>query len=323
MGLGFTDQNGDFSLGKTFGTVALGVAGVAVVGAGFGSFYTVDQSEVAMVKRFGELQAGEAQKPGLHTKLPFVDDVVTFSIAPRQTKFENLDTNTGDNQPIKGTIMVTFKVPVASVPRLISDVGWESRIESPVVNGYKEVMGRQDAVTIAANRAKINDQLTTTIKAALSDKVGLEVTAVELVNYDLDPEFMKVINEVAKSKGVGEKLKQDQQNKTTEMATAKIAAEGEAAAAFAKAEGAAKATRAKAEADAYATKLQGAADAEAMTTKIKAVGDPKILVDLAQAEAWKSGGAKMPETLVTGGNSSTLLMPAAKAAAAAAATPKP
>ena len=275
-----------------------------------------------MVKTMGKLDESNVYTAGPHLKYPFADSVTTFSLAPRQRTYEKLDTNTGDNQPIIGTIKVTYNVPVDAVPRLIRDPNWESRIEPQAVSSFKEVMGKQDAVKIAIDRTEINRALTIALKASLKREVGIDVTNVQLFNYDLKPDFMATINEVAKSKATGEKLKQDKINMTTAQETAKVQADGEAAAALAKTQGAASGLRATADAEAYAIRLNGQAKADAMKTQLSAVGDPQILVQLANAEAWKSGGAKMPDTLVTGsGNSSTLLVPAVKAAAAMVAKP--
>lgn len=321
--MSFKDSNGDLALGKVFRAAVLGVAGLAVVGAGFGSFFVTNEGEVDMVKTMGKLDESKVYTAGPHLKYPFADSVVTFSLAPRQKTYEKLDTNTGDNQPIIGTIKVTYNVPVDAVPRLIRDPNWESRIEPQAVSSFKEVMGKQDAVKIAIDRSEINRALTVALKASLKREVGIDVTNVQLFNYDLKPDFMATINEVAKSKAMGEKLKQDKVNMITAQETAKVKADGEAAAELSKTQGAANGIRATADAEAYAIKLNGQAKADAMKTQLSAVGDPKILVDLANAEAWKSGGAKMPETLVTGGNSSTLLVPAAKAAVAATVAPAP
>jgi len=320
--MNFKDSNGDLSLSKIFRAAALGVAGLAIVGAGFGSFFVTKEGDVDMVKTMGKLNEGQVYTAGPHLKYPFIDSVSTFSIAPRQRTYEKLDTNTGDNQPIIGTIKVTYNVPVEAVPRLIRDPNWESRIEPQAVSSFKEVMGKQDAVKIAIDRSEINRALTVALKESLKREVGIDVTNVQLFDYELKPDFMATINEVAKSKAMGEKLKQDKVNMITAQETAKVKADGEAAAELSKTQGAASGIRATADAEAYAIKLNGQAKADAMKTQLSAVGDPKILVDLANAEAWKAGGAQMPDTLVTGGGTSTLLMPAVKAAAAATA-PKP
>lgn len=320
--MNFKDEHGDLSMSKVGKTALAGVFGLAVVGAGFGSFFVTSEGQVDMIKTMGKLDESKVYTAGPHLKMPFADSVSTFSIAPKQKTYEKLDTNTGDNQPITGTINITYNVPTEAVPRLIRDPNWESRIEPQAVSSFKEVMGKQDAVSIAINREKINKELTQALKASLGREVGVIVTNVQLVNYDLEKGFMTTINQVAQSKALAEKSKQDQVKTRIDAENSKIEAEGKAAAAFAKAEGEAKAIRTTADADAYATGVKGKTEAEAMRTKISAVGDPKILVDLAYADAWKTTGGKVPETMVNGGGSTTLLSPATKAVTAAIA-PKP
>ena len=50
-------------------------AAAAVAGLLFGSFYVVQPTEMAAVRRFGTVITTQPVGPGLHVKLPFVDTV--------------------------------------------------------------------------------------------------------------------------------------------------------------------------------------------------------------------------------------------------------
>ena len=66
--------------------VLLGVLVLIVVVGGFSSFYQVPASSVAIVQRFGKYLT--TTEPGLHFKLPFGLDQVSFVEVRRQLKLE-------------------------------------------------------------------------------------------------------------------------------------------------------------------------------------------------------------------------------------------
>ncbi len=60
--------------GLGYGLVAL----AAVVVVGFAATYTLDETEQAVITRFGEPKGGAVTSPGLHFKAPFIDRVNRF-----------------------------------------------------------------------------------------------------------------------------------------------------------------------------------------------------------------------------------------------------
>ena len=60
------------------GVIALVVGALALLFVVGGALFTVQQTQQALVLRFGEPVAGRGliTKPGLHFKIPFIEDVV-------------------------------------------------------------------------------------------------------------------------------------------------------------------------------------------------------------------------------------------------------
>ena len=54
------------------------VAAAALVITGFAAMYTLDETEQAVITRFGEPKGGAVTQPGLHFKAPFIDRVNRF-----------------------------------------------------------------------------------------------------------------------------------------------------------------------------------------------------------------------------------------------------
>ena len=63
--------------------------GLVVIGIAHGSYFVVPQTDVAFVKRFGKVldpQTG-AMQPGLHFKMPLIDEADLIRITPTRSSF--------------------------------------------------------------------------------------------------------------------------------------------------------------------------------------------------------------------------------------------
>ena len=59
----------------------------AIIVAGIGSVYTVNEGHIGIVKRFSE--AKEQVNPGLHFKVPFIDSVEEIEVRTRKNEEKN------------------------------------------------------------------------------------------------------------------------------------------------------------------------------------------------------------------------------------------
>ena len=79
-------------------SIAALIVGVGVLAALMGSFYTVQPTEMAGVRRLGTVVSTSPVGPGLHMKIPFIDTVDTI-----QTSL------TSSSSPISPSIRSTTK----------------------------------------------------------------------------------------------------------------------------------------------------------------------------------------------------------------------
>lgn len=88
--------------------VALLVGLIAVAGAAF----TVDQTEQALVLRFGEPVAGRGliTTPGLHFKLPLVENIVFFDNRILDVESPNLEVLAADNQRLEVDSFIRYRI---------------------------------------------------------------------------------------------------------------------------------------------------------------------------------------------------------------------
>ena len=83
--------------GLLFILALLALLGVAIVG---GALFTVEQTEQALVLRLGEPVAGRGliTEPGLHFKIPLIENVVSFDNRILDVESPNLEVLAADNQ---------------------------------------------------------------------------------------------------------------------------------------------------------------------------------------------------------------------------------
>src|SRR6516162_1945487 len=112
-------------------TLLLGASMIAIAALASGSWFRVRQNEVAYVTRFGQVvnpQAGPLQ-PGLHFKLPLVDEADTISVSTDTIKMPAMKAFTRDTQEVLLQLSVTYHVPAVSAYHLLYEVGRAGNID--------------------------------------------------------------------------------------------------------------------------------------------------------------------------------------------------
>lgn len=147
--------------------------GISIFG---GSWYTVDQTERAVLLRNGAFV--DVEDPGLHFKLPWFESVVKVGLYQRSVRW---DTSTGqdarqeaysyDQQPANLSISVVWHVPADAVDQLYQQYRTEDGAESNLIDrrippAIKTVFGQFTAVSAIQDRAKLNVEI---LKAVMSD----------------------------------------------------------------------------------------------------------------------------------------------------------
>lgn len=276
--------------------IAAGTIGLLAVILFLMTYFTVDQNEMAVVTRFGELQyvAG----PGLHFKVPFVNatehyrtDIVT--VAPNKA----VNTYTVDNQEVDVLFSVFYRIPADQVAFIYTNNrDYQSRLLSMSIDRLKAAMGQVNVQSVAEKRGELRDA----IKATLTHDAksyGIDVTDLQLTDLQYTDAFRQAVNNAAVQKANIESIEyqRQQSQKTAEMV--KIKAEGEANAARETARGQADARLLNATAEAKAIQLQGEAQAAAIEAQAKALKASSDLVELRKAERWDG---KLPTSIFAG-----------------------
>lgn len=155
-----------------------------------GSVYTVDEREKALVFRFGEIVRSDST-PGLHFKVPFINNVKYFDARIQTMDAEPELYLTSEKKNLVVDSFVKWRV--RNVPKYFVTVGGlpsntRARLSQRVNDSLRREFGQRNVQeVISGDRAEIMS----VVRKAVDDEakeIGVEVVDVRLKRVDLDPE---------------------------------------------------------------------------------------------------------------------------------------
>jgi membrane protease subunit HflC len=275
-----------------------------------GSWFRVQQNEVAYVTRFGQVINAEAGplQPGLHFKLPLVDEADTISVSTDTVQIPPMKAFTRDTQEVTLQLSLTYNIPAASAYHLLYEVGRAGNVdiahnlESVANDRVRSVVSRRDVTDLAGEgREKIVEEIKATISTELGRLFRVNVLDVQIPALDFSSQYKEAVNRATLARAQRVQAEQDRERAKVEAETVVVKAKGEADSEYARAEGSARAQLAQARAEAEATKLRGEADATAIRAKIEAAGGVDGYTRQLQAQAALNWKGNVPQ--IMGGSS--------------------
>ncbi len=213
--------------------IGFGVVGIAallvLIIAIFGSFTQVGVGEVGIVKHFGAIDTDHPDvfDPGIHTKVPFRDDVVIFDTRIQK---EQVDSSAAskDGVTIHSTITINFHIEAAKAPLILQNIGAnykERIIDQQIQQAFKDVTAQYAGLELIQKR----EEVALKAKSVLKDKLTpyyIVVDEFTIPNYEFPKEFNDAIlaTQVANQQNLQAKQLQDKAR--TEAETALIVAQG-------------------------------------------------------------------------------------------------
>jgi regulator of protease activity HflC (stomatin/prohibitin superfamily) len=269
----------------SFGLLIL--VGLTVV---FGSWYTVDQTQRAVLLRNGALVSIEP--PGLHFKLPWFESVSKIDMQTRNETYTKVNSYSADQQPADLKVSVTFHVAPDRVADMYSRFGGDieaavSRLIAPHMNQeIKVVFGQYTAQRAISARGQLNADAAKALIDAIAYDPVLVIEGVQIEDIAWSPQYIQSVEARMRAEVA---VQQQQQLLAQEKIKADIA--------VTQATGRASSIRAEAQAQADATVLKGNAEATAIAARSKALSDNPAIISLTQAEKWNG---VLPTTMVPG-----------------------
>ena len=130
------------------------------VGALFSAAFTIDQTEQAIVLRFGEPVVGRGliTEPGLHFKLPFIENVVILDNRILDVESPNLEVLASDNQRLEVDSFIRYRIvdPLRFYQTVNSVMGANNQLASVLNSAVRRVLSEANQQQIVRDeRAKL------------------------------------------------------------------------------------------------------------------------------------------------------------------------
>jgi len=256
------------------------------------SFYTVDPTDVAEVRRLGTVVTPQPVGPGLHFKLPLIDRVDRLRVSLDTLPISNLTVYTVDNQSVGLGLTMTYRIPKSAVYHLLYEVGGTGNVDIhtniiPVVSDRAlRVFAKRNTVKISAEREDIANEMKASIAERVHEIFGVEVVDLQISSIGYSPTFVASVEAAVKAKNDAIAAENNVNRIRYEGEQAKVRAEAQAVAAVTAAEAEKKVKVLQADADAYAIGARG-----------DALKKNPALIEMTIAEKWDG---KLPQQMVLG-----------------------
>ncbi len=271
------------------------ILAVAVVGLSQ-SLFTVDEREQAIVLHLGE-PVGDVKKPGLHFKIPVVQEVRRFDgrilavdpppeqivISSTQRRLEGdtspVDEGIASGEPIIVDTFARYRIadPLKFMKTLRTENAAYDRIQGIMNESTRAVLGKRTLKDLLSTaRGGIMNEIRTRVNTQIErDNLGIEIVDIRIVRADLTPELRQstvkrmvseLIERATETRAKGEERALEIRSTAEKERTVLIA-----------------------EAQQQAQMLRGAGDNEAIKTYAEAMGkDPAFYDFIRSLEAYKS-----------------------------------
>jgi membrane protease subunit HflC len=180
--------------GLLFVLALLAMIAVAVAG---GALFTVEQTEQALVLRFGEPVAGRGliTEPGLHFKIPVIENVVSFDNRILDVESPNLEVLAADNQRLEVGSFIRYRIVDAlKFYQSVNSVqGANNQLGSVLNSAVRRVLSEANQQQIVRDErsglmAKIKKQADTEAR-----RFGVEVVDARIRRVDLPQQISEKV----------------------------------------------------------------------------------------------------------------------------------
>ena len=272
------------------------------------SYFTVNPTEMAGIRRFGQVITPEPLQPGLYFKLPFVDEADILQISLDTFTIEELVVYSVDNQPVTISVSMSYQIPKEAVFKLMYGVGRTGSLDiheniRPVLSDrIARIFAKTNTTQISERREQLGNEIKQSVQQSLGELFGLEVADLQIASVRYSPAFESSVEAAVKAKNEAIAAENTVKRIQYEGEQRVVAAKAEAEALVTKAEADKQATILAAEAEARAIELEGQAKANALKQQAQAIKDNPEIIELTKAQRWTGA---LPQTIL--GNITPLL----------------
>ena len=182
---------------RDYGLFGILAAIVVILVAVFTGTYSVSQTQQALVLRFGEPVAGRGlvTEPGLHYKLPLIEDVVRRSNQLLNLETPNLQVIASNNDRLQVDAFLRYKIVdlLKFYQTLQTEESSESQLGYILNSAIRRVLADADLTQIVRDdRAKLMDRIRTEVNGE-TQRFGIETVDVRIRRADLPQQISEKV----------------------------------------------------------------------------------------------------------------------------------
>ena len=170
--------------------VVVVIAGILLMS----SFFTIREDQQAVVTRFGK-PVRIIKSPGLNYRVPFIEEVSTFSTKLLEYDSSPTEIITQDKKTLKVDNFSRWRIadPLLFLQTVVNEVGAQSRIDDIIYSELRLELGRKILLDIVARERRALMEQVTSESNRKAARYGIEIVDVRLKRADLPPENLKAI----------------------------------------------------------------------------------------------------------------------------------
>src|SRR6516165_10143483 len=281
-----------------------------IVFLGFNSAYVIEPTELAGVRRLGQVVTQQPVEPGLHFKVPLLDQVDRLQVSLETYRIDQLTVNTIDNQPIKVSVGLTYRIPKAAVLFLLYSVGragsvdLDANFERIIADRTAKIFAQQNTTRISESRNEISGSLKQLLTTDLKSLFQIDVVDFQISDIVYSESFRASVEAAVKAKNEAVAAENTVNRIRFEAQQAVARANGEAAAKLKLADADRQSTILSAQGRAEGIRLEGESRAAVLRMNAEILKTTPLVVELAKADRWNGA---LPLTLLEGTSSTPLL----------------
>jgi prohibitin 1 len=239
------------------------------------SYVIINPGEAGVLSILGKSQDGPLLE-GLHFKPPLISQVDVYDVTVQ--KFEvPAESATKDLQNLTGRFAINFRLDPQRVVEIRRTQGSLANIVAKIIapqtqESFKVAAARRTAEESITQRELLKNDFDNSLQGRL-EKYGIIVLDTSVVDLSFSQEFSRAVEE--------KQIAEQQAQRAVYIAQA-----------------------AEQEAQAEINRARGKAEAQRLLAETLRTQGGELVLQKEAIEAWKSGGAQMPQVLVISGNNS-------------------
>lgn len=279
------------------------------------SWYKVEQTERANVRRFGVAQYIKPVQPGFYLKIPFIDVVDKVQISLTTLHIPPFEVTTVDNQKITIEENFNYTIPEEKIYHVMYEIGraGNTDIDSQVIPVVKDRTGRifasQNMANINANRPAIQNELEKAVSQSVENLFGIQPHSLQIAGIIPSAAFMASNEAAVKAKNEAVAAENTKRTRQFEADQIVIKAKGDADSAIEAARGRSQSMLLEAQANKTKQVLEGEGWEARLTAEIKPFGSADKYIEYLKAKALLNWNGQQPQIIAGSGSSTNLILP--------------